>query len=349
MKSAVLANLAQLNEFDEIIDVRSPSEFLLDHVPGALNFPVLDDTERVRVGTIYKQISAFDAKKIGAALVSRNIARHLEDSFMSRPRGWKPLVYCWRGGSRSGALTHVLRQIGFNAAQLEGGYKVYRNAVRADLLILPERFDFRVLCGPTGSGKSRFLRALQEAGAQVLDLEGLAAHRGSVLGQFPDTVQPAQKMFDSRLWWTLKHLDPTHPVYVEAESKKIGGLRVPDALLAQMRAGNCVRIEVAKPLRVALLKAEYAHFLAHPGTLRKKLDGLASIYGQKTIEHWNTLAELGDWDELVLALLEKHYDPAYEKSTLKNYPHYADKEPMTIQNLDPAAFLQMALSILKPS
>lgn len=347
MKLAPIANVAQLTEFDEIIDARSPGEFMLDHIPGALNFPVLDDAERARVGTLYKQVSAFDAKKIGAALVSRNIARHIEERFVAKPRDWKPLIYCWRGGSRSGALAHVLKQIGFDAAQLDGGYKAYRRAVVAELDTLPGHFDFRVICGPTGSGKSRLLQALLESGAQVLDLEGLAAHRGSVLGNLPDTLQPPQKMFDSQLWWTLKHFDPTRPVYVEAESKKIGLLRVPDALLARMREGGCVRIECATPLRVAILKEEYAHFLASPTALKEKLDCLVGLYGHEIIARWNTLAQQGGWDELVLELLEKHYDPAYGKSTLKNYPHYSDTARIAVEDISAASFLRAAQHILE--
>ena len=347
MKTVPLANVAQLAEFDEVIDVRSPGEFIEDHIPGALNFPVLEDAERVRVGTIYKQVSAFDAKKIGAALVSRNIARHIEDYFAAKPRGWKPLIYCWRGGSRSGSLAHVLKQIGFDAAQLDGGYKAYRRAVVTELDKLPGRFDFRVVCGPTGSGKSRLLQALLESGAQVLDLEGLAAHRGSVLGNLPDAPQPPQKMFDSQLCWTLQHFNPSRPVYVEAESKKIGLLRVPDALLARMREGGCVRVEVATPLRVVLLKEEYAHFLANPADLKEKLDCLIGLYGHEIIARWNALAEQGAWDELVLVLLERHYDPAYRRSTLKNYPHYPDTTPIVVEDISPAGFLSAAQRILE--
>ena len=152
--------VAQLDAFDEVIDVRSPSEFALDHVPGAANCPVLDDEERARVGTLYKQVSPFDARKLGAALVSKNIARHLEEHFRGRDRGWRPLVYCWRGGKRSGAMAHVLREIGWDAATLEGGYRSYRREVMAQLEKLPARFRFRVVCGATGSGKSRLLEAL---------------------------------------------------------------------------------------------------------------------------------------------------------------------------------------------
>lgn len=317
--------LAQLAQFDDIIDVRSPSEFREDHIPGAVNFPVLNDEERARVGTIYKQTSAFDAKKIGAALVARNIADHVEQHFSGKPKNWRPLVYCWRGGSRSGAMTHILNQIGWRAQQLKGGYKAYRTMVLATLQTLPVRFRYRVICGPTGSGKSRLLAALDELGAQVLDLEGLAAHRGSILGSLPDADQPPQKLFESRLWEALQKFDPDHPVYVEAESKKIGNIRAPDALLEEMwQHGQCVRVEMAQEQRIALLKEEYVHFLENPEALCHKLDHLTGIHGKGVIQKWQALSTGRAWDELVGELLVKHYDPAYNKSTAKHYAQFSE-------------------------
>lgn len=317
--------LAQLARFDDIIDVRSPSEFRDDHIPGAVNFPVLNDEERARVGTIYKQVSAFDAKKIGAALVARNIANHVERHFADKPKNWHPLIYCWRGGSRSGAMTHILNQIGWRAQQLKGGYKAYRTMVLATLQTLPGRFKYRVICGPTGSGKSRLLAALKELGAQVLDLEGLAAHRGSILGSLPDADQPPQKLFESRLWEALQKLDPDHPVYVEAESKKIGNIRAPDALLEEMwQRGRCIRVEMAQEQRIALLKEEYVHFLENPEVLCQKLDHLTGIHGKGVIQKWQALSTGRAWDELVGELLVKHYDPAYNKSTAKHYAQFSE-------------------------
>ena len=219
MKNSGLAVITQLHEFDEIIDVRSPAEFAEDHIPGAISCPVLDDAQRVCIGTLYKQ-SPFEAKKAGAVLIARNIARHLEDHWQQRPKSWHPLIYCWRGGQRSGAMTHILRQIGFAAERLDGGYKSYRQHVLQQLPTLPAKLSFRVLCGLTGSGKSRLLIALEQAGAQVLDLEKIARHRGSVLGDLPDEAQPSQKSFDSQLLARLASFDSAIPVYVESESKK---------------------------------------------------------------------------------------------------------------------------------
>lgn len=345
-KKAGIATVDELDAYDEIIDARSPAEYAEDHIPGAVNLPVLDNEERARVGTLYKQVSPFDAKKIGAALVSRNIARHLETWFAAKPRQYRPLVYCWRGGSRSGAMVHVLRSVGWPAAQLEGGYKAYRRAVIADLQTLPERLRFVVVCGKTGVGKSRFLRALGEVGGQTLDLEELAAHMGSVLGAYPDRPQPAQKMFESQVWQRLRHFDGRRPVFVESESKKIGNLHTPEALLMRMRASECLKLEADLGVRVALLKEEYAHFLADPQALGQQLDCLVGLLGRERIDRWKALAERGEWDELVTQLLVEHYDPAYSRSLGRNYPGVADGATFTLCSPEPAAVLELAREVL---
>ena len=337
--------VAQLAEFDEVIDVRSESEYAEDHIPGAINCPVLNDAERARVGIIYKQVSAFEAKKIGAVLVSRNIARHIDATFTQRPRNWHPLIYCWRGGTRSGALAHVLLQIGWRARQLGGGYKAYRRGVITDLEQFPRQIKWRVVCGLTGSGKSRLLRALAHRGKQVIDLEALAAHRGSVLGDLPDEPQPSQKMFESLIWSELRKFDCALPVFVEAESKKIGNLHVPEVLLASMWMGACTRLEASLTLRVEMLKQEYQHFVSDPALLGTQLDGLTALYGKKQVSHWKALATGGEWDRLVLELLENHYDPAYTRSTFRHYPHYADGTQVEITANTDAAFEQLASSV----
>ena len=339
--------VAQLSEFDEIIDVRSPSEFREDHIPGAINFPVLNDEERAHVGTIYKQVSAFDAKKVGAALVSRNIANHLDEHFCNKPKNWRPLVYCWRGGSRSGAMVHILNKIGWRAGQLEGGYKNYRRTVLEELEILPSKFQYRVVCGLTGSGKSRLLQTIEKLGEQVLDLEQLALHRGSVLGNWPETEQPSQKMFDSSVWWKLRHFDPARPIYLEAESKKVGNIRVPEALIQAMWQGQCIRLDVSRELRLALLKEEYAHYLENPESLNQKLDFLTSIYGLEQIEKWKVLVQNGHWDILVMELLEKHYDPSYTRSMLKHYPNFEQGTILNVTEIGESGMLSLAHQALQ--
>ena len=311
--------VAQLDDFDEIIDVRSPAEFTDDHIPGAISAPVLDDEERARIGTLYKQESPFVAKKAGAALIARNIARHLETQFADRPKRWRPLVYCWRGGQRSGAMAHILAQIGWSVGKLHGGYKAYRHHVLEELDRLPPLFDFRVICGPTGSGKSRLLLALASQGSQVLDLEVLAQHRGSLLGKLPGQDQSAQRMFETRIWNELRHFDAAEPVFVEAESRKIGNLCLPDTLLERMRAGQCLTLQAPLESRVALLMEDYRHFLAEPQALMTELERLTPLQGRQRIEAWRSLVEQGDWEALVGDLLLQHYDPAYGRSTSHNF------------------------------
>ena len=311
--------LAQLREYDAIIDARSPAEFADDHLPGAINAPTLDDDERAQVGTVYKQQSAFEAKRLGAPLAARNVARHIETLFADKPRNWKPLVYCWRGGSRSGSMAHILRQVGWDATRLKGGYKAFRKQVLEELDVLPERFRFHVICGATGTGKSRLLEALERAGAQVLDLEALAAHRGSVLGDLPGDPQPPQKLFESRIWEKLSSFDRSRPVYVESESKKVGNVRVPEALIGFMRASRCFRLEADTPTRVKLLVEDYAHFVQDPPALAAKLDHLAPLHGTERIDLWKGHMAAGRWDPLVEDLLRDHYDPAYHRSLYRNY------------------------------
>jgi tRNA 2-selenouridine synthase len=345
VKSTGLAGIAQLHEFDAIIDVRTPLEFAEDHIPGAINFPVLSNEERVRVGTLYKH-SAFEAKKIGAALISRNIANHLEQHWLDKPRTWHPLIYCWRGGQRSGAMTHILRSIGFAADRLEGGYKGYRQHVLAQLEVLPATLSFKVICGLTGSGKSRLLASLQETGAQVLDLEGLASHRGSVLGDMPAMPQPAQKGFDSAVLAKMMSFDPTLPVYVESESKKIGTIRVPDALVHKMWCSPCLRLEASTTLRVQLLRDEYQHFLNDPALLQLQMDRLRGIYSNEQMDTWQAMFNEHQWDQFIAELLTMHYDPAYTKSIYSHYPDYEKAPQLILNSLDNQEFHRLALEAL---
>ena len=346
MKSSSIA-ISAIAGFDAILDARSPAEYAEDHIPGARSFPVLSDEERARVGTIYKQESPFTAKKIGAALVARNIADHIERSFREKEKGWRPLVYCWRGGKRSGAFAHILREIGWDAKTLEGGYRAYRRDVVERLAQAPKDLRFRVVHGVTGSGKSRLLGALRAAGAQVLDLEELAAHRGSVLGNLPGRPQPSQKMFESLLLKALLALDVAKEIFVEGESKKIGQVQVPDALMARMRASECVLLDTAAKARVALLLDEYRHFFSDPAALGAQLDCLVALHGRERVEEWKSLAAAGAWTELVQRLLDQHYDPAYRRSAAHNFPRLAEAPRLRVSAAEPAAFAAAARELLE--
>ena len=339
--------VADIAAYDTIIDVRSPAEFAEDHIPGAINCPVLDDEERIRVGTMYKQVSPFEAKKVGAALVSRNIARHLEAQFLDRPRHWKPLIYCWRGGDRSGSMTTIFRAIGWQAGQLEGGYKAWRRHVIEQLETLPGRFRFHVVCGATGSAKTAILQAIGRLGEQVLDLEGLASHKGSVLGVLPGQPQPTQKWFETSLLQALSALDPGRPVYVEAESRKIGNLHVPEALIRQVRAGDCLNIEATLAARVDFLLRDYAYFFDLPDLLNRRLDALRTLIAGETLLRWQDYVSTADWPVLVRELLELHYDPLYRRSQDHNFTGLQHPETFATDDLSPDGIDRLAAAIVQ--
>jgi len=305
--------------FDDILDVRSPGEFAEDHIPGAINLPVLDDAQRAEVGTIYKQVTAFAAKKIGAGHISANIATHLATHLKDKAKAYRPLVYCWRGGMRSDSFCHVLAQIGWRVTVLEGGYKTYRERVRVELDEAPPRFTLKLIAGATGSAKTRVLHRLAERGEQILDLEGLANHRGSLLGNVGP--QPTQKHFESRLIAAFDGLDPARPVWVEAESHKIGSLQIPPVLWVRMRLS--AGVEIAMPIkgRVQHLLTEYRHFAENPDTLRELLALMPERVGKRQTAEWEALIAAGQWEDFVASLLAVHYDPGYAASRAKNFAH----------------------------
>ena len=315
--------LNRLGEFSDVIDARSEGEFAEDHLPGAINWPSLNNDERKLVGTEYKQISAFDAKKRGAALVAKNIARHLERDVIHKPRDWQPLVYCWRGGKRSGSLALILDQIGFNVTLVDGGCKAFRAALVADLPQLAAKFDYRVVCGTTGSGKTRLLQALAAQGAQVLDLEALANHRSSVLGVIPGLPQPTQKAYDSLIWAALKSFDASRPVYIESESKKVGNVAIPEGLITAMRAAPCLQLDLSENERVALLLEDYDFFVKDIEFFCDRLGALTQARGKDVVTDWQTRSRSGDVASVVRELLVNHYDPVYLQSMKRNFAQYS--------------------------
>ena len=348
MKNGIITieHTDEFRQFDEIIDVRSPSEFAEDHVPGAINRPVLSDEQRIEVGTIYKQHSPFAAKRIGAAYVAENIAHHLVHSFDNRPKNWRPLIMCWRGGQRSGAMTLILRKIGWDATQLHGGYKEYRKLVVDELSAIPRLLNFKVICGPTGSGKSRVLQALAQQGQQVLDLEEIACHKGSVLGVLPNARQPSQKMFETRLLEALHQFDPARPVYVEAESRKIGTIHLPDALIETMRAGSCVIIDASFEARINFLLGDYDYFIAAPEWLNSRLNELRKLQSREAIERWKDYVRNAQWSELVRELLEQHYDPLYRQSQSRNFSGMSTSTAHATDDLSPSGIDALANRII---
>lgn len=304
--------------YSEIIDVRSPQEFAQDHLLGAVNLPVLDDHEREKVGTLYKQVSPFTARKAGAALVTQNASRHLATHFAAKDKNYHPLIYCWRGGQRSNSLALILSQVGWRVTVLQGGYKTYRSYVRTELEHLPAQFNYRVLGGLTGTGKTQILHQLAAARAQVLDLEGLANHRGSLLGEQCEP-QPSQKYFETLLLGQFQQFDPQQPVWVEAESSKVGQLYLPRSLWQRMTQAPCVEIQLPLAQRVQHLIQEYPYFIDHPPVLIEKLTRLKSRYGQAKLQQWITLIQSQQWKSLVEDLLSAHYDPTYRHALGQGY------------------------------
>ena len=341
------ATAFDVEHYPDIIDARSEGEYAEDFIPGAVNHPVLNNEQRARVGTLNKVASAFEAKRIGAAMVSRNIADMLETHFADKPRDWAPLIYCWRGGKRSRSLTLVLREIGFKAVQLDGGYKAYRARVAHELTELPKRSNYVTICGCTGTGKTALLLALRDVGAQVIDLEGLANHKGSLLGEHVTTPQPTQKRFDSLLWSALRSLDPARPVFVESESKKIGLVQMPEAMREQMAAGECVWLDVPVTARVTHLRGEYEHFVTDPALLMQKLAPLKALRGGEMLSRWQTLTTAGNIDGVVESLLVDHYDPLYTTAIKRNYPKLASARHVTINELTPHALRVTANALTK--
>jgi len=332
----------QLGRFDAVIDARSPAEFAEDHLPGAINCPVLDDEERRIVGTLYATQGAFVARRIGGAMVAANLSHHLRTKFSGMPERWRPLVYCWRGGMRSGSMVTWMRMVGWDAQQLAGGYKRFRRHVIDRLDALAPALPLRVVCGPTGSAKSRLLRLLAEEGAQVLDLEALAVHKGSVLGQVPGAGQPTQKAFETRLWQAIEALDPARPVFVEAESRRIGKLQLPTAVLERMRASPCVELLAPVPARLAYLLQDYAYLGDDRAALAQQIGLLRGLHAHAVIDQWQAWALAGELAPLFEALMVHHYDPAYARSQRGDFLRLAQAERHTLEVLDDTSLRALA-------
>jgi tRNA 2-selenouridine synthase len=329
-----------------IIDARTPHEYEEDHLPGAVNLPVVDDAEFAEVGTTHVA-DPHAAYVIGAAYASGNLAGHIRNHISKYRPGDRLLVYCFRGGKRSRVWADTLRNIGFETDVLKGGWKAYRRWVMSSLGSLPARFEYRVLAGLTGCGKTRLLHALEREGNQVLDLEGLAAHRGSLLGAVPGEPQPSQKTFDSRLLDKLRAFDAARPVWVEAESKKVGNVQLPPALFDAMRRSRPFIVSAPIGERVRLLRDEYPNFVSHPEAMVEKLEPLKPSVGGEEVALWRTLAREGEVDRLFERVLIAHYDPSYRRSRERSPFDGGADTPVELPALDPPHLASVAAELTR--
>jgi tRNA 2-selenouridine synthase len=339
------ATVAELPRADAIIDARSPAEFAHDHVPGAINCPVLDDDERRIVGTLYKQEGAFVARRVGGGMVAANLAKHLAAVFADKPADWKPIVYCWRGGLRSGSMVQWMRLVGWDARQLGGGYKTFRRHVIDAIEATVPTLSLRVLCGPTGSAKTRVLHALAARGEQTFDLEACAAHKGSVLGRVPGRDQPSQKAFETLLADAIGRLDPTRVVYVEAESRKIGRIALPTVLVERLRTAPCVELVAPLAARLAYLLDDYAYLGDDRAHLVGQLKMLHGLQANETIARWIEWAEAGALAPLFEELTTLHYDPLYARSQRGNFDRLQHADRVATEALTPTAIDDLAARI----
>ena len=331
-----------------VIDTRAPSEFAEDHLPGAVNLPVLSDAERAKVGTVYKQVSPFDARKLGGAMVAANAARHIAGPLAGFGGGWRPLVYCWRGGQRSGAFATILAQIGWRVGRIEGGYKAWRALVVARVLA-PVAAPVIVLDGNTGSAKTEILSRLAARGHQVIDLEALANHRGSLFGAMPGG-QPSQKLFESRLAMALEGIDPTRPLLVEAESSRIGEVNLPRGIWAAIIAAPRLRLSVPVAARAAYTAQSYADATADPARVARIVESLRPLHPAERIADWLGMVDARDWAALSAGLMRDHYDPRYDKHRAR---HDDGRSPVvTLDRLDDleaaTSAVEAALARLQP-
>jgi tRNA 2-selenouridine synthase len=341
-------DLNALRKFDLIIDARSPREFAEDHLPGAINLPVVFDDEYAEVGTMHRT-SPMRAYQIGVAYSLRNIARHLELPFFRGDRRISILVYCFRGGKRSKLWTDALETIGYRVERLPAGWKGYRSWVRQSLEEVPAHFQFNVLSGPTGCGKTRMLLALREAGAQVIDLEDLASHRGSIIGAIPGRAQPSQKLFDSILLAEISRLDPTERVWIESESKRIGRVQLPTALFDTMHGGRLFTVETPMPERIAMWRQEYPHFERDPVGLVAQLSHLKSLVSGATLQKWTSMAEHCEISALFESIMLDYYDPAYVRSTKSNYAYTEQAIKIRLETLDSTYLATVASRLIADS
>lgn len=337
-----------LAAFSEIIDVRAPSEYATDHLQGAINLPVLDDAQRAEIGTLHRQ-SPFEARRLGAQYVTQRTTDLLRSHFAAKPADYRPLLYCWRGGMRSGSLATILRSIGWGATLIRGGYQALRKQIvqQIESYFLHPDLQLKVITGLTGVGKTLLLKTLAQQGHQVIDLEALANHKGSLLGASPDAPQPSQKYFESQLWDHMRSFDLSQPIYLEAESNRIGNIHCPSPLWAALHHATTIELDLPIKERVKLLLDEYPHFPDKPKRLLGLLDHLVRLRGHEQINLWKKSINDGDWHAFVESILIHHYDKAYRRAGEEKSNYQTPTTTISVSAFSPAAFEQAANEVLK--
>ncbi|MBN1989016.1 MAG: tRNA 2-selenouridine(34) synthase MnmH [Bacteroidales bacterium] len=299
-----------------IIDVRSPSEFKRGHIPGAINIPIFNDDERAAVGTTYVQKGRDLAVEQGLGYVGPNLVRFVKMAKEKAPNN-ELLVHCWRGGMRSASMAWLFNTADISTYTLVGGYKSYRNYV---LKSFDADFKFVILGGMTGSGKTAILKEIENQGQQVIDLEGIANHKGSAFGALGQQPQPTTEHFENILYTQLSKLDTSKHIWLEDESKAIGGVFIPDAFFAQMRQSLVMAIERPKEVRVRRLVEEYAFFnpeelSAAVNRISKRLGGDNTKECLESIESGNIARAI----EISLSYYDKTYTYGLSNRTQKPY------------------------------
>ncbi len=307
-----------------VIDVRSPGEYDHAHIPGAISIPLFDNDERALVGTKYKQAGKDSAVLLGLGLVGPKLADFVKQSRRLNPQQKEVLVHCWRGGMRSGSFAWLLDTAGLTVSTLVGGYKAYRNAV---LEAFAQPRQLIILGGKTGSGKTDILHELSRQGEQIIDLEGLAHHKGSSYGAIGQKAQPKSEQFENLLYQDWRQLDPNRRIWLEDESRNVGSCFVPMPLWQQMRATSVAFVDVPKPVRIQRLVQEYTgidHTLLVEATerIRRRLGGKVTQAA---------LDALAQHDYATVADLTLSY---YDKAYLHGL---SQRDPATVSQIDVAA------------
>lgn len=319
-----------LEENAVLIDVRTPKEFLLEKIPNSVNVPVLLDEERVIVGTTYVQVSKELAKKKGVEFISKRLPEIFEQIQELSKKYSKLIFMCARGGMRSSSMTSLFASLGYKVAKLEGGYKAYREFINQIIPKANEGFKYIVVHGRTGVGKTKVLNKMAELGVSVMDLEKMAAHKGSFFGALGEKLPQSQKRFDGEIFEFLRTCK-TKYIVVESESKRIGNLYVPEPIYEAMTNGIHIFIDTSITNRLDILMEDYTHVPSDE--IEECIKKVARYVSKEKTNNYLRLLNEGKLRELGEILIEQYYDPLYEVSIDKHEFEFS----LTYEDMDSCA------------